>query len=240
MTLWYDQGRYTFQNVDSLRICDDARPPARWYVKLKYKTAYLGSGFVIVQLLALIKKDGADAVSTRIRMDRSLLTRFVRRYQSYVPRNLDQLLRTVNALDHGFTATFERSGVENVAGWRCNVYHSRTNHNYTLWVEPSSGYVLREANIYPSDNPRVPPSRSETSVVQFRILPSVEATHFQVPNGFTVILPRLLADIALPTGVKRQLMTGDTAMLGFDLKKLLQEEEQNERQINRGRKAKKR
>lgn len=239
-TLLYDQGKYSIQFGDTLLVCDNARPPARWFVDLKKRTVQLGFPFVVVQVIALIKKEGLDATAKRLQVDRSLLARFARYYKSYVPRNLDHTLQIVAPSDAGFLALYERAGTENVAGYRCNLYRSHANPECTLWVEPSSGYVLRELYISASNNPRIPPVRSERGVSHFRILNSVEPTHLQIPAGFTVFLPRILADLALPAGVKRQLMTGAIGNLGFDIKQLVQQAEQQDQQMHHVRKAPKR
>ncbi len=239
-TLWYDRGKYAFQSRDRISICDDAHPPARWTVELKTKTAELGFHFVILQLIQLIKKDGLDATARKIHVDRSLLAHFARSYKSYVPRNLDHTLQRVNVSDPGFRTAFERTGVEIVAERRCDRYISTTVPEHKLWVDTSSGYVLKERNVYPSGNPRIPQIRYAREVSRFRILSSVEVVHLQVPPGITAVVPHLLVDFALPAGVKQQLMTGDRRNLGFDLKQLLMADEQNGRLLRRAQKAKKR
>ncbi len=240
MTIWYDRGKYSIQYLNTLQICDDARSPARWYVDLNSHTAQLDPQVVRVKLIEMIKKYGVDATARKIQVDRSLLIRFAKCYRSYVPRNLDHILMKVKPTDPNFLAAFERTRAEQRGERRCDVYHSRKLPERTLWVEPSSGYVLGERTIYESDNPRIPQLRDDFTVIRFRTVSVVPATHLQLQAGVTAILPRLFCNIALPGGVKRQVMAGDNGMLGFDLKQLLEEDERNDRTPLNAQKVKKR
>jgi hypothetical protein len=228
-TISYDRGRYSIQNGDRILVCDNASPPARWFVDMKTKTAQLDFQFVILQVLDRVKKDGAESTAGRLHVDRSLLNRFVQQNRSYMARDLDHILLHVNPSAPGFLRNFERAGSEKVAEKSCDLYHSRADPDRTIWVDSSSRYVLKERTVYPSGDPRIPPRLAEMEVIHFQILPSIDPARLQIPAGVTAILPHFLAELALPTGVKRQLITGNNGMLGFDIKQLVDDAERRER-----------
>ena len=212
-TLLYDHGKYAIRSQDGLRLYDGSRPPLRWRVDLKTKTAQLDAFAVLRRLEADISTQGVSRVARTTGVKLETLERFHRGFKTLTERVLDHLLWKASARD---MARMEPAGTELVAGWRCMEYVDKhaPSPGSQIWVEPSTGLVLRWQYTVPSGNPRIPPVVDSRRVLKFRIARNPAPSNFILPPGITAELPRLLADLPLPKGVRRRLLSGKDSMLG--------------------------
>ena len=213
VTLLYDHGKYAICGQDGLRLYDGSRPPLRWSVDLKTKTATLDSFAVLRRLDANIGAQGVSRVARTTGLKLETLERFHRGFGTSTERVLDHLLRKASARE---MASMQPAGTELVAGWRCAVYVDKhaPSPGSRIWVEPSTGLVLRWQYTVLSGNSRIPPIIDSRRVLRFRIARRLDPSNFILPPGITAELPRLFANLPLPKGVRRRLLSGKDSMLG--------------------------
>lgn len=212
-TILYDHGKYAIRGQDGLRLYDGSWPPLRWWVDLRTKTAHLDTFAVLRRLDADIGAQGVSQVARTTGVKPETLERFHRGFGTWTERVLDHLLWKTSARE---MASMQPAGTELVAGWRCAVYVDKQAPapGSRIWVEPSTGLVLRWQYTVPSGNPRIPPVTNSRRVLKFRVMRNLAPSNFILPRGITAELPRLLADLPLPGGVRRRLLSGKDSMLG--------------------------
>lgn len=212
--LLYDHGKYAIRNPDRVRLYDGANPAVRWSLDRKNRIAQIDYNAVLQRLYRKIVAHGVDSVSRSTGSGRASLLRLQRDFPHSVVRNLDHLLEMPSAKE---MADYNRTGAETVCGIRCIVYTSKRSPDDRRWIDPSTGFMLRWRYKEVPDNPRIAPQIREWQIKSFRRVDAVDASQFILPPGTTAELPRILADIPLPRGVKRKILTGKDAELGFPL-----------------------
>ena len=216
--LYYDRGKYTIVSVNEIRIYNGVNPLIKWTLTPATKKAQLDGEYKTWVLFDMIQKHGIMPITRKSGIDLPVLTKFARLYRPYKPRNFDHLLGIVAPSSESFKAEYCQLGKGEVARWRCDIYDSKKYPNHKIWVEPSSGCILKWSDFTLPADPRLPPYRSGDYVSSFRPVRSIPALRFVVPPGYTTTLPRILQDFSLPGGMKRRLMSGKDSYLGFDLK----------------------
>ena len=229
-TTYYDHGRFSEFDPDSFYIYDGTDDCLRWTGDLINQTAQLDAPLADKRLFELIQHDGADFVSKKSGIDRSVLVRYARIYTAGPPRVLSHPLPIVSPGSPAFERQLQKLPGEKVAGRMCDVYLARDGSGNKIWVDPTTHCMLRQHRIDSTDNPRIPPSVWDWQVSQFTLVKSVDPKHFQLPTGVTVTLPRILSDLPLPPGVHRKLLEGKNSYTGGHVEWLVEDMERRRRE----------
>lgn len=211
----YDHGKYTIRKSYEVRLYDGSNQAVRWWLDPLRRTARIDRVAAMQRLYREIAAHGVDSVSRSTGLDRAGLLRFQTAFPQRVERNLDSLLYSPSKAE---MARYDRTGAENVCGLRCIVYTSKQSPGNRMWVEPSTGFVFRRHYTEVPDNPRIAPQVRDYQLTSFRRAAAIDPSRFSLPPGTTAELPRLLADMPLPPGVNRKILTGRDAELGFSLR----------------------
>jgi len=207
----YDHGKFAIRRPGALRLYDGSSPPIRWSVDLRTRIAHVDRDVAYRYLFMAIKARGVQSVARSTGLAQDRLLRFRSDFPEFSDQDLDHLLyRPTSAEIAGYVAR----GTGDVCGYRCTVYESKQKPGNKMWVERSTGFVFRRHYLEVPGNPRIEPQLRDWQLTSFKKATSLDAARSRLPPGTTAELPRILADMPLPPGVRRKIMTGKDAELG--------------------------
>ena len=211
----YDHGKYAIRTLEWVRLYDGSNQAVRWHIDPKRRTAKVDFSAVEQELFRQLVAQGVDRVSHSTGLSKNELVRFQKTFPQSAVRNLDHLLYSPSKEEH---VAYRQLGVETVCGFKCAIYVSKQSPENRMWVDPSTGFVFRKHDKSVSENPRILPQTYDWRLKSFRKAVKIDPSKFKLPPGTTAILPRILANMPLPSGVKRKILTGKDSELGYSLR----------------------
>jgi len=212
----HEAGRFANWSQTVGTIYDVRLPGTKWIVDLRTKTAQPDSPSALRRILfRRIRSAGIAATARKTGETTQALREFERLFDPLLEEQpLD------HALDRASRSELSRmnlTATEIVAGRQCNVYTDRLRSANSIWTDRETELVFRRRFVRHSPNLRTAPHSYDWSVLSFRFVPRIDPSRFRFPSGITAVLPRIIKDMPLPSGVRRRVLTGANSLLGSPL-----------------------